>query len=66
MRHVQGSDMRQRFLLLLEVSVSVFCSLSWNLCSQCVARTDRSESSRSVSVETHFIFVTPDSTGLLT
>ena len=49
-----------------EVSVNVFRSLSWSLCSQCVARTDRSESSRGVSVETHFILVTPGSIRLLT
>ena len=45
-----------------EVSVSVSCSLSWNLCLQCVADADRSESSRGVSVEAHFILVIPCST----
>ena len=49
-----------------EVSVSVFCSLSWSLCSQCVTRTVRSESSRGVSMETHFILVTLGSFRLLT
>ena len=48
-----------------EVSVSVFCSLSWSLCSQCVAHADRSETSRGVSEETRFILVTPGSIRLV-
>ena len=48
MRHVQGSDMRQSLLVISgEVSVSVFCSLSWSFFARSVlAHTDRSESSR--------------------
>ena len=49
-----------------EVSVSVFCSLSRSFCSQCVAPADRFEASRGVSVETHFILVTPSSFRLVT
>ena len=66
-----GEDARLRHASPLlvpsgEVSVSVVCSLSWSLCSQCVAHADRSESSRGVSVETHFILVTLGSIRLLT
>ena len=66
MRHVKAQTcVSASFYFWCSLGV-FFCSFSWSFCSQCVARTDRSESSRGVSVESHFILVTLGSIRLAT